>query len=367
MKETKMGVFQAASIIITVMISHIILNMPNHLITSTGSSTILNLVYIFIIVMLVFFLAYKVFKLFPGKDLVDISEYAGGKFLKNVFSIIICIYFTTISAFVIRTFAESLVLIYFPNVDREIVVLVFVTIAVVMNLFGFKAISRVTLITIPIILISMILIFVSSASNFIPQRALPILGYGVYDTFVSGLTNIFAFSSTIIIPFLIPYIGSGKELKKSSIISVIVYSIYLILGVIALLFLIPSITEINNTLSIYILSRRANFGQFVQRIDAIFILIWIMSIFNYLAITMHFTLATFKRMTNIRYERAMVFCFAAFLFTIALIPRTTSDINTFERSFYKYISISIVFVFTGIMLIFAYFKKKKRLKKGARL
>lgn len=367
MKDTKMGVFQAASIIITVMISHIILNMPNHLITSTGSSTILNLVYIFIIVMLIFFLAFKVFKLFPGKDLIDIAEYAGGKFLKDIFSILICIYFTIISAFVIITFSESLVLIYFPNVDREMVVLIFITITVVMNLFGFKAISRVTLITIPIILISMIIIFVSSVSNFIPQRVLPILGYGAYDTFVYGLTNIFAFSSSIIIPFLIPYIGSGKELKKTGILSIIIYAIYLILGVIALLFLIPSITEINNTLSIYILSRRANFGQFVQRIDAIFILFWIMSIFNYLAITMHFTLATFKRITHIRYERAMVFCFAAFLFAIALIPKTLSDINIFERSFYKYTSIGFVFIFTGIMLAFAYFKKKKRLKKGANL
>ena len=49
MKKTSMGVIQGASIIITVMISHIILNMPNHLLASTGSSTIINLIYVFII------------------------------------------------------------------------------------------------------------------------------------------------------------------------------------------------------------------------------------------------------------------------------------------------------------------------------
>ena len=47
MKKTSMGVIQGASIIITVMISHIILNMPNHLLASTGSSTIINLIYVF--------------------------------------------------------------------------------------------------------------------------------------------------------------------------------------------------------------------------------------------------------------------------------------------------------------------------------
>lgn len=366
MNKSKMGVIQAASVIITVMISHIILNMPNHLISSTGSSTILNLIYVFAISMTVFYIASKIFNMFPGKDLIDICEYTGGKFLKVAFSIVVCIYFIVVSGFVIRTFAESLVLIYFPNIDREMVILIFVAITAVMNLFGFKAISRVTLITLPIILVSMVIIFISSSSSFIPQRALPLLGYGAYDTFVSGLGNIFAFSSMFIAPFLIPYIGSGKNFKKAGIISIIIYSIYLILGIIALLFLIPSITEINNTLSIYILSRRVNFGQFIQRIDAIFILIWIMSIFNYLAITMHFTLSTFKRITNIKFERAMTYCFCAFLFTIALMPQTISDINIFERTAYKYLSIIFVFFITMLILIWAYFKKKRSLRKGER-
>lgn len=193
MKDTNLGTLQAASVIITVMISHIILNMPNHLISSTGPATILNLVYIFLISLGVFYIAIKIFDLFPGKDLIDICEFTGGKFLKNAFSIAICVYFITVSGFVIRTFADSLVLIYFPNIDLEIVVLIFIAIGGIMNFFGFKSISRVTLITMPIILVSMIIIFVSSASKFIPQRAFPILGYGVSETFLTGLRKYICF------------------------------------------------------------------------------------------------------------------------------------------------------------------------------
>ena len=367
MKKTSMGVIQGASIIITVMISHIILNMPNHLLASTGSSTIINLIYVFIISSIVFFIAYKVFSLFPGKDIIDICEFTGGKWLKNLFSIAVCIYFITISGFVIRTFAESLVLIYFPNIDREIVILMFIAIAAAMNIFGFKAIARVTLITLPIILVSMVIIFVSSSSHFIPQRAFPILGYGANETFLTGSSNVFAFASMFIAPFLIPYLNSNKKFKKSSIIALVVYSLYLMLGIIALLFLIPSISEINNTLSIYILSRRVNFGTFIQRIDAVFILFWIMSIFNYLAITMYFSLDTFKRITHIKEKNGMVFCFSALVFTVAMIPQTISDINLFERTYYKYLSIAFVFIISMFILIWAYFKKKKMSKKGARI
>ena len=76
MEKTKIGTLHAASVIITVMISHIILNMPNHLISSTGSATILNLVYVFAISILVFYFASKIFSYFENKDLIDICEYA---------------------------------------------------------------------------------------------------------------------------------------------------------------------------------------------------------------------------------------------------------------------------------------------------
>ncbi len=107
MKEKKLGTYQAIAIIVTVMISHIILNLPNHLISETGSSTILNLIYVFIVFLLVFLIVLKILKLFPNSDIIDICEYTAGKSVKNVFASIVCIYLLVISAFVIRIFAEA--------------------------------------------------------------------------------------------------------------------------------------------------------------------------------------------------------------------------------------------------------------------
>ena len=176
--------------------------------------------------------------------------------------------------------------------------------------------------------------------------------------------NIFAFSSLFIVELIPSLLGESKDLKKITIISLIIYGIYLILGVIALLFLFPSITEISNTLSIYILARRVNFGDFIQRIDAIFILIWIISIFSYLAIVMHFILNTFKKITNTKHKSPMVFCFSAFLFVISMIPSNVSNIRFFENKFYRYASIIFVFFICSVILITAYIKKKRELRKG---
>lgn len=137
-----------------------------------------------------------------------------GKHIKNIFAILICVYLLILSAYVIRIFAESLVIIYFPNIDLEIVILIFIAITVLLNLLGFKAISRTTSMILPVILVAMIIIFVSSASEFVPERALPILGYGANETFISGINNIFAFSSVFILGLIAPFINEGNKLKK---------------------------------------------------------------------------------------------------------------------------------------------------------
>lgn len=364
MNERKLENYQAVAIIVIVMLSHIILNLPNHLINQTGSASILNLLYVFGIVLFICWLVTKFFKLFPNSDLIDICEYAGGKVARNIYTIALIVYLFTVSAFVIRIFAESLVLIYFPNMDVDMVILIFIIITSVMNILGFKSISRAAVIIFPIIIVAFIFVFVSSAPSFMPQRALPILGYGVSDTFFVGLSNIFAFSSALVITFLAPYINDGNRMTKISFISIIIYGLSILGGVITMLFVMPSVTDMNNTLAVYILAKRVTLGNFIQSIDAVFILVWIMLIFTYLAIIMHFILASFKRLVPIKHEISMVYSFSAITFIISMLPKNTSDIDFFESIVYKYASIIFVFLISFTILICGYIKKKRELRKG---
>ena len=61
-------------------------------------------------------------------------------------------------------------------------------------------------------------------------------------------------------------------MRKISFISIIIYGLCVITATVALLFLIPSVDDISNTLSIYLIAKRVSLGNFVQSIDAIFLL-----------------------------------------------------------------------------------------------
>ena len=66
MDVNKLRSYEAIAIIVSVMISHIILNLPNHILTKAGTSTILNIIYVIAITCIFFFIISKIFKEFPN-------------------------------------------------------------------------------------------------------------------------------------------------------------------------------------------------------------------------------------------------------------------------------------------------------------
>ena len=364
MEEIKLENYQAIAIASIVMLSHIILNLPNHLIAQTGSATILNFIYVFGIVLVICYFVTKFFKLFPSSDLIDICEYTSGKIAKNIYAISLIIYLITVSAFVIRIFAESLVNIYFPNMNVSIIVLIFVSVTSIMNILGFKAISRATIILFPVIIVAFIFVFISSSSSFVPERALPILGYGFSETFLTGFTNIFSFSSALVITMIAPYISDGKRLRKVSFCSLIIYGLSLLGGIITMLFSISTVNNIHGTLAVYVLAKRVTIGTFIQSIDALFILVWIMLIFIYLAVILHFLLTSFNKVMPIKHKKLMIFIFSTITFIISIMPKDTFYLDFFESTIYRYVSIIFVFFISFAILILGYIKKKHELKKG---
>ena len=357
MDINKLRTYEAISIIVSVMISHIILNIPNHILTLTGSSSILNILYIICITCIFFFIISKIFKSFPNLDIIDICEFLGGKFLKTVYSIFFIIYVSTITGLIIRIISNSLSLIYLSNLKLEIIILTFILAAAILNFFGFKTITRITLIFIPFILISMVIIFFTSAGDYVVERALPILGYGLKETFMYGTSNLFAFSSIIILFLLNPYIDSNKY-RKIGYISILTYSIYLIISVISLLFFIPSISEMNTILSVYVLARKISLGTFIQRIDALFILVWSVSIFSYSAITLYFSTKVFQKLTNIKHSASLICPMSLIIFAISIIPKNIAEVSFFENTLYRYSSLIMVFGISFFILVLAYIKKK---------
>jgi len=357
----KIGKIEAIALFITICVNQIIFDIPNEIFMSTGTGAWLNTIYISLLALVLAVIIYKLFKIFPNKDIVDISEYVGGKFLKIITATIFLIFFISICAFCIRYFTNSIRIIYYTSTPLTFLLILFLIPAVLSNKLGLKSISGVNLILVPILLISTAILFFANIREFNFSNLFPIFGYGVDDVFLSGASNIFCFTGLFYLFFLPPYLKEHKHFKTISISYVIFAGIYLLFTILSLLMSLASISLTDEIFSIYLLSRLIEFGTFFQRIDAIFIFLWFLAVFSFVSFTFFITLHIFKKSTHIKHSKEMVYCLASIVFSYCLIFKNIANADYFARNIYKIASL-IIIAFSIALLVIANIKHKRNKK-----
>lgn len=84
------------------------------------------------------------------------------------------------------------------------------------------------------------------------------------------------------------FLKNKKDFKKVALISTFITGLFMLFTITTLLTIFPFITHSEEVLSMYLLTRCIEFGEFLQRTDAVFILLWIISAFSYLSVSLNF-------------------------------------------------------------------------------
>lgn len=362
MQKSKLGTVEAIMLILTIVVSHSMLSLPRDILSSQKSASILNLIYVGIIALILAYLVFKLFKAFPGSDIIDISEFIGGKIFKNIVGIIFITYFAISAGLLLRNFAESLKIVYYPMTNILFITALFLIAVCFANRLDFSAPLKTNLIILPIVLCSIVLLFIANTNNFVPERIFPILGDGIYNTFVLGLNNLAAFGGIAYLYFLPPLLKEPDKFKKIALISIGTTAIYLILSVSTLLFMFSIFISTNEIMPLYNAASYIEFGNFFQRLESIFLLIWILSFACYLSIASKFTMNIFKKLTNINTSKPLIDIFGLLIFIISLLPKNLAQSKNFETNIYPNLVIYIVFVLGFLILILGNLLKRKQIK-----
>lgn len=240
------------------------------------------------------------------------------------------------------------------------IILTFIIVICITLHHRFSSIAKVNLLIIPLVVISIIFLFVANIKNFSLDNIFPIFGDGLFNTFVTGLGNLGAFGGITLLYFLPPYLKEAQKMKKIYLTSIILGTIYFILCISIILFMFISLMYTNQIMPLYSAARHIEFGNFFQRLESIFLLIWILQMVCYLSIVAKISISIFKKITNISDEKPVIFVFGLLIFAISLLPNNYAISKFIENYIYHYMVI-IISIFLGIsILLLAYFKKRRK-------
>lgn len=359
MTNQKINTISAIMLTLSIVVSYITSSLPRTFINETKSATLLNIIYNTIIVLFIILLVCKLFKKFPGLDILDISKFLGGNILKNIVGGLFIAYFIISSSLMLRNFCEALGIVYYPSTSYIFIILMFIIAILLTNNLSFNATLNTATIIFPLVFISIILLFCGNLDNFSFRRVFPILGDGFYNTFVLGLRNIGAFGGICYLYFLPPMLKEPEKFKKLAIISVISTGVFILLCVATLLLMFSFFITTDEIMPLFSAARHIEFGIFFQRFESVFLLLWIISFCCYLSITCKFSAHIFTKMFNLSNMKLILNTFAILIFVIALLPKNYAISNYFETNIYRYLRIAIGFILGISILILANIKRKK--------
>jgi len=360
MENTKIGNKEAIALLVTIGFNHIIMNITKSIIDSTESASLINVLYIGIVTIIFTSIICYFLNKFPILDLIDISEYLGGKILKWIIGILFVGYFIFFTGNLLNMFSSCLEIIYFQLVRTKYVVALLVIGAVIACISRHNAIFRSTLILLPFLIISTLFIFIGDFRYFVFEKMYPILGNGVYTTFIAGLSNLFAFQGLAYIYFMPPKLKEPNQLKKVAITSIVLSCILLLISVAIILFMFNGFVETDELLPLYSAVKYIEFGSFFQKLDSAFVLIWITSFVSYLGIALKFSSNILKKLTNIENENIFTFLLAIVLFFIGIWQKNYALSMFLAGTVYKYAFFILVIGISLLILLSATVKQKVR-------
>lgn len=354
---------EAICIVLIVMVNKLILNVPFYIINLVGTGSIINLLYIGFFGLFFVLLLNHLFKKFPNSDILDISEFLGGKLLKVTISTIFICSFFFVSYITLTDFANVIKIVYFKESPLIFILLFFMVGITFANLIGFKSITKTITLVIPFTLISILIALFGVHDQFSLDKFTPVFGYNYKVTFINGFLNIFSLYVITYYYFLMPLLKDPTDFKKISIISYIISWTLLFLTTISILTLFPTTTDTEGLNSIYLLARRIELGDFLQRLDALFVLLWLISIFCYLSLSIFMINRILEKTINITNSKMLTFSTTSILFGLCLIPFNIAVNRFIENTIYRYLIIGLIFIICFIIMILA--NTKLKFKKGA--
>ena len=363
--KNKLSVFEAISIILIITIAQIILDYPEYLVNTTGTGTVVNLVFLSILVLIFCIILSKIFKHFSNQDILDISKIVGGDFLKFLVGIIfiIFLFFTTISA--ILNFLFLIKNVYFQNTNTLFILSIFIVSIFISINKGFYTIKKFSTIFIGILGLSIFCLFFGDNGNFSSNNLVPIFGFNYKTTFQTGLSNIFIFNFALMYFFLMPALLRKNDYKKIVFSSLGINIALLLISVISILFYYPtsinhSISTINTMNTILLVTRRIQISSFLSQTDSIFVFIWSFAILNYISFLINSIIYILDKLFKYEEKSKIASSVLGIILGGVIFVNKIIQIEFLETKIFKNFSIILTFGISFIILILGYFKNKRK-------
>lgn len=330
---------QVICMLINIICIKMIMTYPRVLVQYMGNATWINIIYVSLIVLLLYYLIGKVYKPEYG-TFVSAAEKIGGKIFKRITGVVIAAVFILNIAFEVRSYPETVKTVLLEETKMQIIIILYILASAVGAYLGIENNARIHSVFIPIAGVIMLGFFLLSMPYWKVNNVMPVLGNGAKSIFIKGTQNICMMSDVAVLNYLMPYIKTKRDIKYSGYISIIISAVFsvFIIGTYNLIYPYPVSSEF--ILPVYQISRIVKAGMFFQRWEAFFQFVWSIGMYLYTSLYISVITGIIAETFELKYSNILVFPIAVTVTSVAFMINMQNSLTMLAAGVYSMIVIA---------------------------
>ncbi|HEX3047897.1 MAG TPA: endospore germination permease [Bacillota bacterium] len=304
-REGRFGVFEAVTLLFWPILGKIFLSYASGIIKENVSAAWIAVFLGCLAALLWFIPLNALMKRFPGEDLISIGVKSAGPLLGNLLTAVIVIFIFFSAAVTLRQIGETIIGTALPQIPLLVIMIAFAIVMALGAYWGLEATARIAAITTPFLIILLVGLLLMQTGNMNINYLAPLGGPGIPKLALNGFMRSSILSELVLLAFLAPALPR-KKTGAAGFYLIALSTLFLTVIMIIGQSIFPPPVAAENTFPFYEIARSVYFGRFYQRVESIFIIIWITITLFSMIVRFYFAVTGMAKIFKMPYYQPLI-------------------------------------------------------------
>lgn len=242
---------------------------------------------------------------FPSYPLPQYSQIILGKVFGKLLVVWYSLFFIFASILVVHEFIEAISITMLPETPPLAISLALMLVGVYATSKGIEVIARMNQFIFPLLLVSLMVVFILSWFKMDLDRLLPLLEEGMKPVLAASWIPASWYGEVIFIAFIFPQINKPKEVLKKGLIGLLLAAGLMVIMILVTIAIFGSTLTSIYTFPFWSTARYLEFGKYIQRMESLLLIIWISSMVIKISLFIYLSNLTLTQLLPIKFKTAL--------------------------------------------------------------
>lgn len=255
----------------------------------------------------------------PQLTLVQVCDKVFGKWIGGFLALSFMFYLFLSVAVQLREIGDFMTTQILPETPIEAIHILFFVVVIYATRLGLVPIARTAEVFMPLLILMLIFMLIFLIPEIKIDNIFPLFGEGIKPIIRASVPFIsFPFLELVPVLMILPQVKNAEKIRRSLLIGILVGGTVLaVITTLCILILGAELTAVNLYPS-YLLARKIQVGNFLERIESILALIWFASIFMKCTLYFYSMSLGMVQIFNLRDRRAVILPLAVLALLVSI-------------------------------------------------